>query len=123
MSNNKLLFVDDEEFILRQFKSFLGRKGYIVFTATKGEDGLILLKEHDPDLMILDLHLAEGIQGIDVLKWALEFKPALRVAVYTGFGNDKDVVDMCLNMGAKIVLPKPITLDVLKEKLDKLRDM
>ena len=123
MLNNKLLIVDDEEFVLCQFKSFLERKGYVVFTASKGEDGISLLKEHDPDLMILDLHLAEGIQGKDVLKEALEFKPALRIAIYTGFGNDKDAVDMCLNMGAKIVLPKPITLDVLKEELDKLRNI
>jgi len=121
MANNKLLIVDDEEIILRQFKFFLERKGYVVFTASKGEAGLALLKEHDPDSMILDLHLAEGIQGVDVLKRALELKPGLKVAIYTGFGKDKDAVDMCLNMGAKIVLSKPITLDILKEELEKLR--
>jgi len=123
MSNNKLIVIDDEEIILRQFKFFFGRKGYEVFTASKGEDGLALLKEHDPDLMILDLHLAEGVQGVDILKQALEFKPGLKVAIHTGFGNDKDAVDMCLKMGAKVVLPKPITLDILKEELDKLQKM
>ncbi len=122
MSNNKLLIIDDEEIILRQLKSFFQRKGYIVFTASKGEDGLVLLKENDADLMILDLHLAEGLQGIDVLKHALEFKSGLKVAIFTGFGKDKDMVDMCLNMGAKIVLDKPIALDILKQELDKLRD-
>lgn len=121
MSNNKLVILDDEEMILRHLKLFLQRRGYIVFTAAKGEDGLALLKEHDPDLMILDLHLAEGIQGVDVLKRALEFKPGLKVAIYTGFGKDKDTVNMCLNLGAKTVIPKPTTLDLLKEELDKLQ--
>lgn len=123
MSNNKLIIVDDEEIILNQFKSFLTRKGYIVFTASSGEEGLNLLKTEDPDLMILDLHLTEGMQGMDVLKRALEFKPNLKVAIHSGIGQDKDAVDMCLNMGAKIVLSKPIALSAVKEELDKLQKM
>lgn len=123
MSNNKLMIVDDEEILLRQLKSFFARKGYTVFTASKGEDGLTLLKEQDPDLMILDLHLAEGIQGVDVLKQAIALKPVLKVVILTGFGKDEDVVKICLNLGAKTVLAKPITLDILKEELDKLQKM
>ena len=119
--NNKLLIVDDEDVLLRSLKPYFTRKGYAVFTALKGEDGLELLKVEDPDLMILDLHLTEGIQGVDILKQALEFKPGLKIAIHTGFGNDNDAVDMCLKMGAKIVLPKPITLDILKDELDKLK--
>jgi len=118
--NNNLLVVDDEEVLLRNYKSYLERKGYVVFTAPRGESGLELLKQHGPDLMLLDLHLKEGIQGIDVLKQALELKPGLKVIVLTGFGKDEDVINMCLNLGAKKVLKKPIALDALKEELDKL---
>jgi len=121
--NKKLLVIEDEEILLRNYKSYFGRKGYEVFTTPKGEDGLDLLKEHDPDLMLLDLHLKEGIQGMDVLKQAIALKPTLKIVILTGFGNDKDAVDMCLKMGAKVVLPKPITLDILKEELDKLQKM
>lgn len=120
--NNKLLVIEDEEVLLRNYKSYFGRKGYVVFTSPKGEDGLELLKAQDPDLMVLDLHLKEGIQGIEILKQAIEFKPALKIAVLTGFGKDDDVINMCLSLGAKIILKKPIVLEALKEELDKLRD-
>jgi DNA-binding response OmpR family regulator len=121
MSNNKLVIVDDDEILLRQFKSFLERKGYIVFTAVRGEDAIELLKKEDADLMILDLHLTEGMQGMDVFRRALEFKPGLKVAIHSGIGHDKDAVDMCLNMGAKMVLSKPMALSAVKEELDKLQ--
>lgn len=121
MSNNKLVIVDDEEIVLHQFKSFLERKGYQVFTASCGEDALTLLKQEDADLMILDLHLTEGLQGMDVLKRSLEFKPSLKVAIHSGIGQDKDAVNMCLNMGAKTVLSKPMALSAIKEELDKLQ--
>ena len=119
--NNKLLIVDDEDVLLRSLKPYFTRKGYVVFTALKGEDGLELLKVEDPDLMILDLHLKEGIQGVEVLKQAIALKPTLKIAVVTGFGKDDDVIKMCLDLGAKAVLKKPITLDVLKEELEKLK--
>lgn len=120
---NKLLIVDDEEVLLKNIKSYFGRKGYVVFTALNGEAGLDQLKTEDPDLMLLDLHLKEGIQGMEILKQSLEIKPSLKIAVLTGSGNDQDVVKNCLDLGAKAVLKKPIALDGLKGELEKLKGL
>ena len=120
--NNKLLIIDDEDILLEILKPYFERKGYEVFTAERGDAGLTLLKEHDPDLMLLDLHMQIGIQGIDILKEALKFKPGLRIVVFTGFGRDEDIVRECINLGAKTVVRKPSSLNVLKEALDKLKE-
>jgi len=116
----KLLILDDEEVILESLKLYLERKGYSVLTAQRGEIALSLLKEHNPDLMLLDLHLKEGPTGIEVLKQALAFNPQLKVAVLTGFGKEEDVKDKVFSLGAKLLLKKPIQLNYLKEELDKL---
>jgi len=120
---NKLLIVDDEEVLLKNIKSYFGRKGYVVFTALNGEAGLDQLKTEDPDLMLLDLHLKEGIQGMEILKQSLEIKPSLKIAVLTGSGSDEDVRKSCLDLGAKAVLKKPIALDGLKGELEKLKGL
>lgn len=119
--NNKLLIIDDEEVLIRNYKSYFGRKGYIVFISLTGEQGLELLREHDPDLMLLDLHLKDGIQGIEVLREAIAIKPNLKVAILTGFGQDEEVRNTCISLGAKVVLKKPLTLEALKEEVEKLK--
>ena len=92
-----------------------------MFCAPRGDIGLELLKTHNPELLLLDLHMKEGIQGIEILQRALELKPDLKVAIFTGFGGDADVLKACLAKGAKIVLRKPMTLEVLKAEIDKLQ--
>lgn len=121
--NSKLLVIDDEEVLLNNIKSFFGRKGYQVFTSSTGDSGLELLKQNDPDFLLLDLHLKEGIQGMNVLKKALELKPGLKIAILSGFGKDEEIIKTCLNLGAKAVLKKPMTLDTLKKEVEKLKEL
>ncbi|MCM8786431.1 MAG: response regulator [Candidatus Omnitrophica bacterium] len=115
-----ILFVDDEENLLKVYKSYLERKGHNVVYALKGEDGLEILKNHKIDLLILDLHLKEGMQGIDVLKEAHNTYPNLTIMILSGFGGDEDVIAKCTQLGAKKVLKKPLTLAELKENIEKL---
>lgn len=116
----KLLIIDDEEGLIQSLKSYLERKGFIVTTSLRGDVGLELLKQENPELLLLDLHLKEGPQGITVLKEALTVKPSLKIAIFTGFGDDKDAEKACLDLGAKLFIKKPIQLSALKDKLDTL---
>jgi DNA-binding response OmpR family regulator len=117
----KLLVIDDEQIILDSIKSYFERRGYAVFPAHRGDIGLELLKEHGPGLLLLDLHMKEGIQGMEILQRALALKPDLKVAILTGFGGDADVEATCLKLGAKVVLKKPLALEALKAEVDKLQ--
>jgi len=116
----KLLMIDDEGETIEDIKGYLELKGFEVYTALRGDTGLELIKQHNPDVLLLDLHLKEGPRGMDTLREALKIKPDLKIAVLTGFGGYDDVKNKCLNMGAKIYLEKPIIPSKLKEALEQL---
>lgn len=114
----KLLIIDDEESLCSSLKTFLGIKGYEVNTAGSGTEGLKLLEDFKPGLLLLDLHLSEGLTGMDVLKKAKSIKPDLKVVILTGFGNNKEVTDECYRLGAAKFLSKPLTANEIKGALD-----
>ena len=56
MENNKLvLIIDDEAHIRRVIELKFRNQGYRVRTATNGEEGLELIKAHEPDVVITDI--------------------------------------------------------------------
>ena len=65
--SHKLLLVDDDKDIIDALKPRLQREGYDVFTAFDGEEGLRMVKDCNPDIILLDL-LMPKLNGFDVLK-------------------------------------------------------
>jgi CheY-like chemotaxis protein len=62
-----ILLVEDEAPLREAIKFKLEKGGYNVIEARTGEEALLLLKDHTPDLVWLDL-LLPGINGVDVLR-------------------------------------------------------
>jgi CheY-like chemotaxis protein len=89
----KVLVVDDERDSRVLIKHFLEDFGCQVFTATTGEDGLALAREHLPDLITIDL-IMPGMTGWEMLK-RLKADPVLRaipvvvVSVVAGEGRGR----------------------------------
>jgi CheY-like chemotaxis protein len=54
-AGHKILVVDDEPPLLRLLAFLLTRQGYIVLTATNGEEALAILRRERPDLLVLDV--------------------------------------------------------------------
>ena len=75
-SKKNILIIDDETEALESLSSLFRRHGYGVLTADNGKDGLAFVKEHAPDLIILDLMLPD-IDGSDIAAALLQF-PATR---------------------------------------------
>ena len=61
-----ILAVDDEEPILKLLHVNLSLEGYDIVTASNGTSALALMKEHGPDLVILDI-MMPGLDGFQVL--------------------------------------------------------
>ena len=61
----KILVVDDEPQIRRSLQVSLEEKGYSVLLADNAEKAMLLLNDHPPDVIVLDL-LMPGMDGIEL---------------------------------------------------------
>ena len=61
----RILIIEDDQAILKILQRGLAYEGYTVDTATEGRSGLMLARDHQPDLVILDWMLP-GMDGLEV---------------------------------------------------------
>lgn len=64
----KILIIDDDSQLQEIYQNKLSAEGFEVYTASTGKDGLMLVRTHQPDLIILDIMLPGGWNGFDVLE-------------------------------------------------------
>lgn len=111
MKRSKLLVVDDEHLIRWSLEQNLKKMGYDVVTAGTGEDALRLVREEQPDLVLLDIQLP-GISGIDVLEKIKEHDEDIIVIMVTANGGLDTAVN-AMRLGAYDYVSKPFNLDEL----------
>ncbi len=119
----KILIIDDEEVLLKNTRDFLKASGYDVFASHNSTDGLELLRSHEPELLLLDLHLKEGLTGIQILRVAKMLKPDLKVVILSGFGEEEETKNNCFSLGASTILSKPMSLKSLSETIKNLLEV
>lgn len=100
----KVLIVDDETLVRRSLQRALKSKGYEVFEATNGVEGLQMWREQSPDLVFLDV-LMPGLTGPEVLKEIGEQTTA-KVILMSAFSGEHNM-QTAQQMGANIFVPKP----------------
>ena len=88
--------------------------------AYDGESALEVVREDEPDVMILDLKMP-GIDGIEVLRRVKESQPEIEVIILTGHGSDADK-KTCLDLGAFAYLQKPVDVEVLGETIKRANE-
>ncbi|MFA7402473.1 MAG: sigma-54 dependent transcriptional regulator [Pelobacteraceae bacterium] len=111
MKRNKLLVVDDEHLIRWSLEQNLKKQGYEVVTAGSGEDALRLVREEQPDLVLLDIQLP-GISGIDVLEKIKDHDEDIIVIMVTANSGLENAVN-AMRLGAYDYISKPFNLDEL----------
>jgi putative two-component system response regulator len=89
-----LLFIDDDPDVLSTLKRSF-RKGYQVFTAPNGEEGIQVLNEHPVNLIICDQRMP-GLTGDQVLLHAYQTQPKAIRILLTGY-SDMDSLVNCVN--------------------------
>jgi DNA-binding response OmpR family regulator len=87
----KVLVVDDEPFICRSLSFVLRKDNYEVFEARNGEEALLVIEEHRPDLVFLDVMMPK-INGFEVTE-RVRRNPELagmKIILLTAKGQDSD---------------------------------
>jgi two-component system, NtrC family, response regulator AtoC len=113
----QVLIVDDEPNLRKILSAQLSRDGYDVMTAEDGEQGLALLKEHHIDLVITDLKMPK-VDGMTLLKRALEEEPDLPIVLITAHGTIDTAVE-ALKSGAFDFVTKPFDKDEVRQIVGK----
>jgi len=116
----KILIVEDEKDILDLIRLYLEKEGYRICTAMTGVEGLKLVKSEHPDLVILDLMLAE-MDGLEVCKRirADPHTALLPVIMLTAKAEESDVV-VGLELGADDYITKPFSPKALTARVKAL---
>ena len=107
MKRSKVVVIEDEPDIVEVISYNLKREGYQVASAMRGDEGLNLVRNQSPALVILDLMLP-GMDGLSVCQ-QLKSDPITRdipIIMVSAKGEESDVV-IGLGMGADDYLEKP----------------
>jgi two-component system nitrogen regulation response regulator NtrX len=104
-----ILIIDDEQSIRESLKGILQDEGFRTLFAESGEEGLALLKEESPDLVLLDVWLP-GIDGLETLQSIRQDFPELLVIMMSGHGTIETAVK-ATKLGAYDFIEKPLSLE------------
>jgi len=106
MRPRRILVVDDEPPIVELLTGYLEREGWAVDSAGDGLAALALVRELDPDVIVLDVMLP-GLDGVEVCRRLRAFSDAY-VLMLTARGEEIDRI-MGLTVGADDYLVKPFS--------------
>jgi len=95
----------------RQIASTLLTKlGYCVDAVSSGEEAMEYVKTNPTELLILDMVMDPGIDGLDTYKNILKFHPGQKAIIASGF-SATDRVKEAQKLGARQYAKKPYTLE------------
>ncbi|MCK4258437.1 MAG: sigma-54-dependent Fis family transcriptional regulator [Halanaerobiales bacterium] len=114
----RILMIDDEAKLREKVGKFLALKGHELLEAGTGEEGLLILKENDIELVLLDLRMP-GMDGLACLKEIKAMGWSGEVIMISAHGEISDAVE-AMKVGAYDYLTKPFYLDDLLMKIKKL---
>ena len=104
-----VLLIDDNVQLLELYREVLGHRGYNVLTADRGELGLQLAREDEPDCILLDIMMSD-MDGLDALEEMNERDPTIPIIIVTGFPSAENAIE-ALKRGAFDFLTKGCTLE------------
>jgi len=109
-NGESVLIVDDVKEQRELTREILEKLGYDVNSASSGEDAVDYIKEHPTDLLLMDMIMDPGIDGLETYRRILEIQPGQKAIIVTGF-SETDRAKEALNLGAGSYLRKPFSLD------------
>jgi DNA-binding NarL/FixJ family response regulator len=109
----RVLVVEDQTLVREGLETLLNvtEDVCVVAHATDGEEALAQMRQHHPDVVLLDVRMPK-MSGIDVLRVLRDRKDSAPVILLTTFDDDSALLEG-IHLGAKGYLLKDVSLDTL----------
>lgn len=118
MGKAKVLIVDDDQGVIRVCTHILESRDYEVVSATRADEALTMVGEHELDLVLTDIRMPR-VSGIELLQKLQESNPDIAVIIFTGYPTLETAVES-LRAGAVDYLIKPIRPADLLRSIDRV---
>jgi len=112
---NTILLIDDDEVETDLMRRLLNGFGFEVLASNSGLEGLQLVNECDPAMVILDLMMPE-MAGWEVCKEIRQFSD-VHILIFSAV-CEPNLISKALHAGADHFLPKPTPINILVEYID-----
>lgn len=121
MADRSIVIVDDEPQTIDMLSTFLTLKGFVVHSALDGEEGLRVIQEQRPDLVLLDLMMPEmdGYTVCEHVRAAPELS-AIPIVIVTA-RTEMSSIRRAEAAGADGYLIKPIRFPVLLAEIERVQ--
>jgi DNA-binding NtrC family response regulator len=116
MDTFRILVVDDEVDFLETIVNRLKKRNLNASGVTNGEEAIALLKEQLFDVIILDIKMPGGMDGIEALREIKKIQPLVEVLLLTGHASVETSIEG-MKLGAFDYCLKPIKFEELLQKM------
>lgn len=114
----KVIIIDDEPIIVEGLVKVVDFKGHgcmVVGTAEDGEEGISVIREKRPDIIITDISMP-GMDGLAMIAALKSEFPDMEICILTGY-RDFDYAQEAIRLGVTRFLLKPSNMDQINEAL------
>ena len=111
-----ILLVEDDKNQLLLYKQELSHEGYNIITAEDGQEAVKKVKEHTPDLIVMDINMPK-MNGIESLGKILSDHKKIPIIINTAYSSYKDDF---MSWSADAYIIKSSDLKELKDKIKEL---
>lgn len=116
MEKFKILVVDDEVDFLETIVNRLKKRKLDAIGVTSGEEAVAIVKEQLFDVIILDIKMPGGMDGIEALREIIKIQPLVEVLLLTGHAAMETSIEG-MKLGAFDYCLKPIKFEQLLQKI------
>ena len=118
MKDYNILVIDDEAAQRDVLTGYLKKKGYIIFSASSGREGIEIAKSNSVDIILSDFKMPD-LNGIEVLEQVKKINPEISFVIVTAYGTVENAVK-AMRLGAFDYISKPVDLDELDLMIERI---
>jgi DNA-binding NtrC family response regulator len=118
MKDYNILVIDDEAAQRDVLTGYLKKKGYKIFSASSGKEGIEITGRNPVDIILSDFKMPD-LNGIEVLDQIKKINPEISFVIVTAYGTVENAVK-AMRLGAFDYLSKPVDLDELDLMIERI---